>query len=70
MVASINSTSTQQAGWQSKCWAWAERRQPFEIRDMEAEHFMFCQELCAEYDYTYQYRCRRTESVAKFVPLD
>ena len=37
---------------------------------MEAAHFMFCQEICAEYDYTYQYRCQRSESVAQFKPLD
>jgi hypothetical protein len=69
MVAVINSTSTKVAGWQEKCWTWAEAKQPFEVRDMQAEHFMFCQELCAEYEYTYQYRCQRTESVAKFTPL-
>jgi hypothetical protein len=70
MVASINSTSTKADQWQEKCWSWAETNQPFEIRDMEAAHFMFCQEICAEYDYTYQYRCQRSESVAQFKPLD
>jgi len=70
MVASINSTSTKAERWQEKCWSWAETKQPFEIRDMEASHFMFCQELCAEYDYSYLYRCQRSESVAQFKPLD
>jgi hypothetical protein len=37
---------------------------------MEASHFMFCQELCAEYDYSYEYRCKRKESVAKFTPME
>ena len=69
MVASINSITTKTAGWQSRCWHWAETKQPFEIHDMEAGHFMFCQELCAEYDYSYQYRCKGSESVAKFTPL-
>lgn len=68
MVAAINSISTKTPAWQSKCWAWAERKQPFEIHDMEAAHFMFCQELCAEYEYSYQYQCRRNESVAQFRP--
>jgi len=70
MVTSINSTTTKKLGWQNKCWGWAEARCPFEIRDMHAEHFMFCQELCAEYDYTYQYRCKDSESVARFVPIE
>lgn len=70
MVATINSVTTKTAGWQIKCWKWAEAKQPFEICDMEAAHFMFCQEVCAEYNYTYQYRCRPSSSVAKFVPLD
>jgi hypothetical protein len=69
MVASINSISTKTTGWREKCWQWAELKQPFEIYDMEAAHFMFCQELCAEYDYFYRYRCKRNESVAKFTPL-
>jgi len=70
MVAALNSISTKAAGWQEKCWTWAEAKLPFEIRDMEASHFMFCQEICAEYEYTYQYRCRRSESVAQFKPMD
>ena len=70
MVSSINSITTQTAGWQNKCWQWAEAKQPFEIRDLEAQHFMFCQEICAEYQYTYQYYFRDSESVAKFTPID
>ena len=70
MVAAINSVSTKTSGWQDKCWAWAETKQLFEIRDMEASHFMFCQEICAEYNYTYLYHCRRDESVAQFKPVD
>ena len=70
MVAAINSISTRDAGWQEKCWHWAEAHQPFEIRDMEAAHFMFCQELCAEYSYAYHYRRQRAESVAQFKPID
>jgi len=70
MVTATNSVSTKSAGWQQKCWTWAEANQSFEIRDMEAPHFMFCQELCAEYHYTYQYHCQRDESVAQFKPLD
>jgi len=70
MVAAINSVSTQTSGWQEKCWNWAETRQSFEIRDMQSVHFMFCQEICAEYDYTYQYRCQRSESAARFKPID
>jgi hypothetical protein len=70
MVAAINSTSTQEPGWEKKSWTWAEGKQVFEIRDMQAEHFMFCQELCAEYDYSYQYRCHRAESTAHFKPID
>ena len=31
---------------------------------------MFCQELCAEYDFSYQYRFRASESVAQFTPLN
>ena len=69
MVASINSTTTKEKEWQQKCWQWAEANQPFEIRDMGAADFMFCQELCAEYSYSYQYRCKGTESVAKFAPI-
>ena len=37
---------------------------------MGASHFMFCQELCGEYNYTYEYRCQRSESVARFKPID
>lgn len=70
MVASINSTSTTTEKWREKCWAWAESHQPFEIREMGASHFMFCQELCGEYNYTYEYRCQRSESVARFKPID
>jgi hypothetical protein len=70
MVAAINSVSTKTAGWQDKCWAWAETKQLFEICDMQASHFLFCQEICAEYSYTYLYRCRRDESVAQFKPMD
>lgn len=69
MVATINSTSTKVPGWQRKCWAWAEADKPFEIRDLEAPHFLFCQELCAEYNYTYQYHCGPSESVAQFKPI-
>lgn len=69
MVAAINSTSTRVDGWQEKCWAWAEAGLPFEVRDMEAAHFMFCQELCAEYEYSYEYRCQASESVARFKPV-
>jgi hypothetical protein len=69
MVRSINSITTKAAGWQQKCWRWAESAQPFEIRDLQSRHFMFCQEICAEYDYTYQYRCKNMESVARFTPL-
>jgi hypothetical protein len=70
MVAAINSVSTKSAGWREKCWAWAEAKQPFKIHDMEALHFMFCQELCAEYDYIYDYHCRGAESVARFEPKE
>jgi hypothetical protein len=70
MLADINSISTQAAGWREKCQAWAELKQAFEIRDMEAAHFLFCQELCARYDYTYLYHCHRSESVARFKPPD
>lgn len=69
MVASINSATTTTPAWQHKCWDWAEARSTFELRDLEAKHFMFCQELCAEYEYSYQYRCQRGESVARFTPL-
>jgi len=69
MVAATNSVSTSTTGWEKKCWAWAEAKQLFEIRDMGTAHFLFCQELCAEYDYIYQYRCRRDESVAQFQPI-
>jgi hypothetical protein len=69
MVSSINSTTTQAEGWQKQCWQWAEAKQSFEIHDLQSQHFMFCQEICAEYNYTYQYFCRRTESVAKFMPM-
>ena len=70
MVAAINSVSTKTTGWQKKCWRWAEARQPFEVCDLESSHFMFCQELCAEYNYAYEYRYRASESVAKFKPLE
>jgi hypothetical protein len=66
MVAALNSVSTKTTGWQEKCWNWAESQQPFEIRDMTSSHFMFCQELCGEYNYTYVYRCSGQESVAQF----
>lgn len=68
MVASINSTTTKTTGWQKKCWEWAEAHIPFEIHDVQSEHFMFFQELCAEYQYTYNYRCRKKDSIAKFLP--
>jgi hypothetical protein len=70
MVASINSISTKAVGWQYQCWTWAEAKLSFEIRDMESAHFMFCQEVCAEYNYTYQYRCNRSESAAQFKPAE
>jgi hypothetical protein len=70
MVASINSITTNTPEWQKKCWGWAEARTVFEVRDMQAPHFLFCQELCGEYNYTYQYRCNRSESVAKFTPIE
>jgi hypothetical protein len=70
MVTAFNSISTETAGWREKCRAWAEERQPFEIRDMGAAHFLFCHELCAEYDYSYQYRCQHSESIAQFKPIE
>ena len=69
MVASVNSISTKTDKWRETCWAWAESHQPFELRDLGAAHFLFCQELCAEYSYTYQYHCRGSESVANFKPI-
>jgi hypothetical protein len=70
MVSSINSVSTKMPQWQKRCWEWAEAKQRFEIRDIEAMHFMFCQQICAEYDYSYEYRYRRSESVAQFRPQE
>jgi hypothetical protein len=69
MVTVTNSTSTRSAGWRETCWAWAEANQPFDLVDIESPHFMFCQELCAEYQYRYQYRCHQSESVAHFIPI-
>lgn len=69
MVSSLNSISTKTTGWHSKCWKWAENNQMFEIRDLTSRDFMFCQEVCAEYSYTYQYRCSPSESTARFKPL-
>lgn len=53
-----------------KCREWAKSKQSFEINDLEALHFLFCQEICSEYDYAYKYRCRGAESKAKFEPID
>lgn len=63
------SISTKDAGWRDKCGVWAKARQPFEVRDLESARFLFCQELCAEYGYMYEYHCRPPESVAQFKPL-
>ena len=68
MVSSLNSVTTRTTGWERKCWEWAEAGHPFELRDVETRHFMFCQEICAEYDYTYLYRYQNDESVAQFKP--
>ncbi len=68
MVAASNSVSTTAPDWQRKCWEWAEAKQPFEINNLATGHFMFCQELCAEYHYSYAYYCRGGESVARFKP--
>jgi hypothetical protein len=68
MVHRINSVTTKTAGWQQQCWEWAEASLSFELRDVEAGHFAFCQELCAEYGYTYRYNGRRGYSVVQFKP--
>ncbi|HEX4349072.1 MAG TPA: hypothetical protein VH251_01730 [Verrucomicrobiae bacterium] len=70
MVTAMHSISTRTPGWREECWAWAETHQHFELLDIESPHFMFCQELCAEYNYRYVYRCLRSESVARFIPVD
>jgi len=57
--------------WRKKCRGWAEAGEPFQVRDLEAHHFVFCQEICAKYDYFYKYRCvGRTESTATFHAID
>lgn len=66
MVAATNSITTKTEGWREKCRKWAEAGKPFALRDLETRHFIFCQEICDEYDYSYKYHCRGPESVAKF----
>lgn len=68
MVTANNVIVAGDKQWRQKCWALAENNEPFEIHRLEASHFMFCQALCAEYDYSFRFRCNRTDSVAEFHP--
>ncbi|HEU5395822.1 MAG TPA: hypothetical protein VFV81_01550 [Verrucomicrobiae bacterium] len=70
MSMAANSISTRAKGWEEQCRTWADTGQSFEVRDLEESHFMFCQRLCAKYDYVYKYRCRGPESVAVFEALE
>jgi hypothetical protein len=69
-MTSLNSVTTKTDGWEKKCRDWAEFRQSFEVHDLGAAHFMFCQEICTQFDYAYKYRCRGSDSIAKFEPID
>jgi len=70
MVAVKNLIIAGDNQWRQRCWDLAQRKEFFEIHRMEASHFMFCQALCAEYDYTFRFRCTRTESIAEFHPCE
>ena len=64
-----SAVTTKKVDWQRQCWGLAEERLPFELHDIETRHFMFCFELCAEYDYHFTYTYGSGRSVAHFKPL-
>lgn len=68
-VCCSNVVTTGRVDWQYQCWNLAEGRLVFELQDLQTRHFMFCFELCAEYDYHFTYSYGSGQSIARFTPL-
>ena len=67
-VCSVNSITAAVTGWQQRCWELAEANMPFELRDIQTRHFIFCHQLCAEYAYHFAYKYVPGHSAALFRP--
>lgn len=70
MLKNANLASTHEKGWETRCRKWAKAGVQFELLDIEATHFVFCQEICAAYKYKYEYQYSDNKSFAAFVPRD
>ena len=70
MLDGGHTVSTRMKGWENQCRRWARSKARFEVRDIEVEHFGFCQDLCTrfQYEYAYKFGDLRGDSIAYFVP--
>jgi len=53
----MNFTTTKTRGWQKQCWEWAKAQESFELREVNTEHFPFCDALSATYLGKYHFSC-------------
>jgi hypothetical protein len=62
-------TTTKSSGWQKQCETWAQTNQPFEVYNIEVQHFKFCQEFCVQHNYRYEFQIRAEGLIAILAPL-
>lgn len=68
MAAPIQSILADEAGWEKKVRELAAAGREFWLLNMQASHFDFCQQLCHEFNYQYDFNLHTEHSVATFRP--